>query len=281
MEAPQLEPRPVRVYFPDLEALVPARLEGAAVQAWLSAPIAGEPLYRRVLESLLLHEEAELILRDGRVARALAAELDENPCYGMRARCIPADCQLDPAWPAPMLELPGEGPLCGALEPFLERARASNTARRMSCRDALDHRPDAAGVVYRPAGSAESGPALLDEDQLRVFPSGSAEGLRALSLAALEGELPGHETAGRLEGNLLLGPRCSIAPGVRLAGVAAVGEESAVSSGVELRHGAAIGAGCYIGEGAVIEDALILDGTEIGPGEQVVGQVRYGKDVLA
>ena len=59
-----------------------------------------------------------------------------------------------------------------------------------------------------------------------------------------------------------------------LDGVAAVGAESYIAPSAMLCEGSIVGEQCYIGEGALVSDAVVLDGAHVAPGEFVLSVVR-------
>ena len=77
---------PIRVRLRGLTELVPAGLEGPDFRAWLTAPVAGEPLYKRILQVLLPLRILELVLEPGPTAEAVLSLFEERPIYNLKAR---------------------------------------------------------------------------------------------------------------------------------------------------------------------------------------------------
>jgi mannose-1-phosphate guanylyltransferase len=63
-----------------------------------------------------------------------------------------------------------------------------------------------------------------------------------------------------------------LAEGVRVAPGATFGD------GARLVAPAFVGAGCHVGAGAVVEDAVLWEGTALGPGERVVHAIAAGDE---
>lgn len=69
------------VILEGLENLAPKGVAGPALDAWLSAPIGGEPLYRRLFEPLIGSGVRYCIAEPGRIADALVRLTRRHPCY--------------------------------------------------------------------------------------------------------------------------------------------------------------------------------------------------------
>lgn len=76
---------------------------------------------------------------------------------------------------------------------------------------------------------------------------------------------------------LWLGAGAEIRPGARLEAPAALGAGVRVDSGARLGPGAFVGRGSRVGAGAVVREAVVWDGTLVGPGEVVERAIAAGK----
>jgi mannose-1-phosphate guanylyltransferase len=97
-------------------------------------------------------------------------------------------------------------------------------------------------------------------------------GTPARYLEASRDVLLGRVPLGRFEPARVLAASSELAEGVRIAPGATFGD------GARLVAPAFVGAGCHVGAGAVVEDAVLWEGTTLAPGERVVHAVAAGQD---
>ncbi|MEZ6195305.1 MAG: hypothetical protein R3F20_06220 [Planctomycetota bacterium] len=95
---------PTALYFDGLERLAPSLLRGVDLQAWLSAPLGGVPLYRRLFEPLVGAPSISCIAEPGRVANVIADLTRRRPAYG---RVLVADIYAA-AGPAELVAYPAQ-----------------------------------------------------------------------------------------------------------------------------------------------------------------------------
>jgi len=286
----------VRALIARLERLAPPGLHDDEVHAWLSAPIGGEPLYRRLLEPLVGLSVASLEVEDGRVGATLVRILERRPCFGLTA--VLSGRRPAPTLPdAATLVLPGDGLIEARADDVVRATLAAGRGAGgrgavaicpLGCEEgrgpalvaiapgvtldaAVGARPSSETAI---AFARRAGLAVSVRAGGRLRSVNTPERLRALARGAAEGALPAISPAGHREGSLLSGPGAEVARGVRAEGTVAVGGGSLVAAGARLGPGAIIGEGCYVGAGAVVEDAVLLDGCEVAPGERVQGVVR-------
>jgi hypothetical protein len=263
--------RPYTVSFFGIEALAPSHLGPADLRAWLMAPIAGEPLYRRLLEPLVGVNVARIRTTTGGVGRALAALVEERPVFGL-GDAFGADMKQATG----ELLLPGSGLISLDVSALIARAEAERLPYVVRAKRTL-HRSRGNSIFVRPAncqrGAFTSAPAQLEES-FKFSPTGSVKTLLASSKSALMRRLPGLEPAGVWRRGVLLGARATVKATVPEAARAAVGAGSRVEMNVLLGEGAIVGEGCLVGEGAHVEDSILLDGAWVRSGEMLCGAVR-------
>ncbi|HMS15833.1 MAG TPA: hypothetical protein PKA37_03260 [Planctomycetota bacterium] len=109
---------------------------------------------------------------------------------------------------------------------------------------------------------------------------GSAFDLRNATQQFLDGGCSAQLLNGRVVGGALVSPGAQIHRNAIVSGPVAVGPMSFVGPGVRLLPGAVVGAHCFVGEGAVLRDAVVLDGTRIEPGSCLEAAVRSGTQVF-
>lgn len=272
---------PSRVVLQNIQSLAPTELWDPDLWAWLAAPIGGEPLYRRLLESLVGVPVSRLELRDGRAARILQRILTENPCYGLEPHLVPTEGPLEP-YQHGTLVVDSRGVLQVDLGELVERGQRTGKPQLLA--GGVGFRADELGSVswYPPDATAKE---TIDGDDRMTsegmfLPTDSAEALRELAVLALEGDLVNHQVAGTFSGNTLVGPRADISGEAVTSGAVAVGAESIVGKRAILGHGTVLGVDCYVGADAVVMGSVILDGTIVGRGERIVDAVVSAKGQL-
>lgn len=255
----------------DVESLAPHGLGPTDLRAWLMAPIAGEPLYRRLVEPLLGLRVQGLRIGEGPVGVGLMKLLGERPVFG-----LPDPREPLRFGPAGELILPGAGLMGLDLRTLIESAEAlecphlargmDRTGSFLSC--SVFVRPEACSM--RPRSLAP----VARVQPFQFWKLGSATGLIQVTRDALYGRLPTIDAAGAWRGGVLLGPRVSlrtpIPAGVRIA----VGTESRVESGAVLGDGTIVGHRCLVGSGSHVENSVLLNGSRVHRGDDLRGMVR-------
>jgi Bacterial transferase hexapeptide (six repeats) len=215
--------------FEGLERLAPRGVAGPALDAWLSAPIAGDPLYRRLFEPLVGSGIRSCVAESGRVADALGRITRRHPCFSY---VLTSD---------PFLLSNGERrasfPAAGILD--LGPQSGGDTARL--------HRTDDASSLLNLSRMALEGD-LLGRPARGVF----------------EGEmLRGPETSiqdrVRVSGLCAVGARSRVASDVHLGPGAIIGEGCLIGEGARL-------ANCIVLDGAIIPAGAHLDDVIWFPG---------------
>lgn len=268
--------RPYIVSFFDIEALAPRHLGPADLRAWLMAPIAGEPLYRRLLAPLVGVNVAQIRLTTGCVGRALAAVVQERPVFGL-GDLLQADVGAE----AGELFLPGSGLIGLDVAALIARAEAEGRPLIAREKQAPGLSPRNSVFVRPPncrRGASSAAPALVGQ-RFEFSPTGSVKALLMASKSALRQRLAGLEPVGLWRRGVLLGARAHVQAILKEAAHAAVGAESRVEAKVLLGEGAIIGEGCLVGEGAQVEDSILLDGARVGNGELLCGAVRSASGI--
>ncbi|HVP67523.1 MAG TPA: NDP-sugar synthase [Anaeromyxobacteraceae bacterium] len=77
-------------------------------------------------------------------------------------------------------------------------------------------------------------------------------------------------------GGALVAPGACVEEGARLIAPALVARGAVVRSGAVVGPDAVVGAGCVVGRGAEVRRAVVWEGTEVGPGERIVGAIAAG-----
>ncbi|MGI8946093.1 MAG: sugar phosphate nucleotidyltransferase [Thermoleophilaceae bacterium] len=109
---------------------------------------------------------------------------------------------------------------------------------------------------------------------------GSLDELRQGTWDALEGAL-GIEVTGAPAGEGVVAGEGSSVEGVEIVdGPVWVGAGVSFGTGVRLIGPVAIGDGCRIGDGAALRDAIIFPGTEVAPGEILIGAIHGGTGII-
>ena len=276
--APKIE-SPIRVRLSGLADLAPADLDEGDFHAWLTAPIAGEPLYKRTLQVLLPLRIVELVLEPGPVGEAVLRLFEERPIYNLKASLAAHAHAVSPEDVATLVV-----PVGGLLEADLAGLQARGDAGTR-----IERRPVSlplqegrrAEVIYLPPGHSEEeidrGQPAVDE-YTKVPPilraTNHSVALRETAQRALENDLEAFPPLGDWKADLLLGKKTQVHPTARVIGKAAVGDGSVIGPGVVLGHGAIIGEGCELGEGVHLTHTMVLDGTVIEPGTRLLGLVR-------
>jgi hypothetical protein len=270
---------PIRVRLSDLASLAPADLDEGDFHAWLTAPIAGEPLYKRTLQVLLPLRIVELVLDPGPVGEAVLRLFEERPIYNLQARMAAHAHAVSPEDVATLV-VPVGGLLEADLAGLQGRGDAGTGIERTPVSLPLQE-GRRAEIVYLPAGhSAEE----IDkthppqDDYTPVPPilraTNHSVALRETAQRALENDLQAFPPVGTWREDLLLGDGAQVHPTARVIGKAAVGAGSVVGPNVVLGHGAIVGEGCMIGEGVRLTHTMVLDGTVLDPHTRLLGLVR-------
>lgn len=270
---------PIRVRLTNLAGLAPADLGQRSFRAWLTAPIAGEPLYKRTLGVLMPLRILELVLEPGAVGETVLELFEQRPIYNLKARMARHPQAVSPEHAATLLV-----PLGGLLEADLPGlvARGQRAGRTQRTPVGLPS-PEAKKleIVYLPPGhsAADFDPTSPATDVYSpappiLRPTAKSVSLRELGQRALEGDLGSITPAGPLEDGLLVGKGAEVDASVRVVGKAAVGAGSHVGPGVVLGPGAVIGEGCRVGSGAHVIHSMVLDGCHVEERERLLGVVR-------
>jgi hypothetical protein len=284
-----------RVLVYGVEDMVPSVLDDAEKRAWLSTPLAGAPLYRRLLEPLVGLNVAELdILDTGSAARALARLMATRGYFGTTPRLVAAEEIESMAieqlvlYPGNMLSLNARELTSRLMAAFSEGS--AGTILRMTERDGAGEAVVVAGraaqflkpeLLSKPTFECatdlakKSASRPISCDAIRGYRPGTPARLVDLARAALDEKL--FSPVGVYEDGVLIGPRAKICKGAVLDGAAAVGAESYIAPSAMLCEGSIVGEKCYVGEGALVSDAIVLDGAHVAPGEFVLSVVRGPK----
>ncbi len=277
---------PIRVRLTRFADLAIADLEEDDFLAWLTAPIAGEPLYKRTLQVLLPLRIAELVIDPGPVGEAVLRLFEQRPIHNLKARMAPTAHAVSPRDIATLV-VPVGGLLeadLGGLQARGERAdRIERTPVSLPLQDARRIE-----IVYLPPGHSqeEINPAEPAQDDYTPAPpilrtTNTSVGLRETAQRALENDLQAFPPVGKWRDDLLLGPGAEVHPSVRVIGRAAVGAGSVVGPDVVLGHGAIVGEECRIEERVHLTHTMVMDGTRIPAGTRLLGLVRVpsGRDI--
>jgi len=270
---------PIRVRLSGLSDLAPADLDEGDFHAWLTAPIAGEPLYKRTLQVLLPLRIVELVLEPGPVGEAVLRLFEERPIYNLKARLAAHAHAVSPEDVATLVV-----PVGGLLEADLAGLQARGDAGTRIERTPVSlplQEGRRAEVIYLPPGHSEEeidqGQAASD-DYTQVPPilraTNHSVALRETAQRALENDLEAFPPVGEWKTDLLLGRNAEVHPTARVIGKAAVGAGSIIGPGVVLGHGAIVGEGCELGQNVHLTHTMVLDGTVIEPGTRLLGLVR-------
>ncbi len=286
MPSPTPSEKPIRVRLSGLADLAPTDLEEDDFHAWLTAPIAGEPLYKRTLEVLLSLSIAELVLEPGPVGEAVLRLFEERPIYNLKARMAAHAMAASPEDIATLV-VPVGGLLEADLAGLQRRGDESGKIERTPVSLPLQE-GRRAEIIYLPAGHSADEidfdqPALDEYTQVPPIlrATNHSVALRETAQRALENDLQAFPPVGTWRQDLLLGEGAEVHPSVRIIGKAAVGAGSIVGPRTVLGHGAIIGEGCKIGENVHLTHAMVLDGTVIEAGSRLLGLVRLpsGREV--
>lgn len=273
--------------------LVPEGLDRPSIAAWLAAPIGGVALARRVLEPLLGLGVRVVEVVSDRAAPAFASAVNGGSCFGIVAGVIDS-AEAVSANDRPLVVLPCSGIATADLADAL-RAADSGDGDRWAIVPLLgdDGTRSVAVVAGRNApktpllkddlteehvraSAVALGVQLVRREWGRFHRTDSPVALRHVAQAAISGSWRGGSPIGTWQGPVLVGARARLGRETSGGGTAAVGEESFVAQGAEIGDGAVIGVRCYVGPSALVRDAVILDGSEVRPGETVEGVVRCG-----
>ena len=281
-----------RIILYGIGRLFPGGLDTAERVDWLRAPLAGAPLYRRMLEPIhALGADIIDVVDSGPGSRAFVELLTEHPCFGLRARLL-APQGFQGLVSEPLLIVPASGLFSIDLDEIVsalydgDDSLAPVTVTSMVCSD-----EDSEPLVAVPAGivlsrdlipepyiaeliddAAGVGRELVTRGEERLWRVDSPAALHEVARAALQERT--YDAVGDLSGSLLLGAHAKVSPDAVVDGVAAVGANSFVAPGAMLTDGAIIGEDCYIAEGALVSDAIVLDGTRLAPGDCVMSTVH-------
>ena len=270
---------PVRVRLIGLAELAPADLRGPDFRSWLTAPIAGEPLYKRVLQALLPLRILELVLEPGPAGETILDLFQERPIYNLRARMARHPHAVSPA-DAATLVVPMGGLLEAELAGMVARGARSGRVERTPVNVTGPDSTRRAEILFLPPGHSDeevdvSSPP--EDDYLPVppilRPTDSSVALRELAQRALEGDLGTIHPVGTWHDDLLLGEGAVVDPQARTIGKTAVGAGSRIEARAVLGPGAIVGENCIVRSGAHLTHAMVLDGSEVGAGLRLLGGV--------
>jgi hypothetical protein len=259
---------------------------------WLSAPMGGYPLYRRLLESLLPLRPSMLAIEPGLGVHAFEALMHSGPQLGLRT--ISVDRFLNEPFAR------DEG---FAIHTFTGLDSAITTRMIVEHQQqlrtpALLARSGVSSSLLLQAGTITDPRAILDHvlgdvsDWEAQWPdasvsnlgapmqTGSATQLKATARNYLDLLSAARILNGTPLKGVLISPRAKVHRKATLTGPVAIGEGSFVSRHAVLHEGAIIGENCFIGAGAIIEDAVVLSGTRIEPGFHLKEGVRIGEQVF-
>jgi len=274
------EPNSIRVRLTGLNDLAPDSISGGDFRAWLTAPIVGEPLYKRILSVLLPLSIQELVLEPGPVSDAVLTLFEERPIYNLRARMALSARAASPEHTATLVV-----PVGGLLEAdLLGLQRRGEQTRRIERTPV--HLPGQTTrpkpeIIYLPPGrrqdeidvnQAPSDPCSQVPPIMR--PTDTSVYLRELTLRTLEGDLASLVPTGEMRDGILFGPDAEVAPGVRVVGNVAIGARSRVATGCVLGPGAVAGEDCVLGANSHVIHSIVLDGCVVPPGERLLGVIR-------
>lgn len=270
---------PIRVRLSGLADLAPADLDEKDFHAWLTAPIAGEPLYKRTLQVLLPLRIVELVLEPGPVGEAVLRLFEERPIYNLKARMAPGEFAASPE-DVSTLVVPVGGLLEADLAGLQRRGMMGNRIERTPVSLPLQE-GRRAEIIYLPPGRSAEEIDFGDPpaDEYTMVPpilraTNHSVALRETAQRALENDLEAFPPLGEWREELLLGEGATVDPSVRVIGKAAVGAGSKIGSRVVLGHGSIVGEGCVIGDGTHLTHAMILDGTVLEPNTRLLGLVH-------
>ena len=289
--------RPFHLAIARASALVPDWVQTAHMIPWLSAPIAGRPLMRRILETFVgcdvqsLHLDLSRKNPSSQTGIAQALNQDIEPCFGMSTEPLLT-------WTT---RKRGDDDIVaiyrpGSIDPTALRVALISQSMEQQPTVQSVHNGEG-GLLLCPARAISN--ATMLEDLLSASPQGwqellphqgsewktlqpgvgSALDLLRLAQESLHGEPGLYSPFGQDHGGLLLGPGARIHRKAQVLGRCAVGAGSYVAPHATLHEGAVIGRNCYIGTQAHIKDAIVLDGTRIVAGELVRHCVRIGPHV--
>ena len=274
------EPNSIRVRLTGLNDLAPDSISGEDFRAWLTAPIVGEPLYKRILSVLLPLSIQELVLEPGPVSDAVLTLFEERPIYNLRARMALSARAASPEHTATLVV-----PVGGLLEAdLLGLQRRGEQTRRIERTPV--HLPGQTTrpkpeIIYLPPGrrqdeidvnQAPSDPCSQVPPIMR--PTDTSVYLRELTLRTLEGDLASLVPTGEMRDGILFGPDAEVAAGVRVVGNVAIGARSRVATGCVLGPGAVAGEDCVLGANSHVIHSIVLDGCVVPSGERLLGVIR-------
>lgn len=272
-------PNPVRVRLAGLGELCPPDLSSTDRRAWLTAPIAGEPLYKRVLQVLLPLRITELVLEPGATSETVLELFEERPIYNLKARMAQNPLATSPD-DAGTIVLPIGGFLEADLGGLVMRGQSGDRVERTPVNVAGPDATRRAEIVYLPPGHsvAEFAPDSSPSDDYLpappiLRPTDTSVGLRELAQRALEGDLATIHPVGTWRGDQLLGDDADVSTGIRTIGKVAVGNGSSVAAGSVLGPGAIIGEDCQVEAGAHLTHAMVLDGARVEAGARLLGGI--------
>jgi len=252
---------PLHVHLADLERLCPEGLGPDDLRAWLRAPIAGEPLLKRLLQPLVGLPVDRITARPSRAAEALDACL---PLFGFHL-------DLEDGLEDAHVVLPAQGLLEVDLATLLQRAERAEVQLRADAVDACGARVGRLRVRLGKRGPSTCAQAL---SSLRLWTTGTAFELLSTSRRALEGDVKNLTPGGRWIDALLTAPHARCRGEIVPPGPASLGEDSIVEAGALLEPGAIVGDACFVGRSARVGNALILDGSTVHAGAELRDVVR-------
>lgn len=278
MSEPKTADTPIRVRLAGFADLAPADLDETDMRAWLTAPIAGEPLYKRALQVLLPLRIAELVLEPGPVGEAVHRLFQERPIYNLKARMAPDELARSPEDIATLV-VPVGGLLEADLAGLQARGDRSGRIERTPVSLPLQEGRQVE-IVYLPPGhgAEEIDRSQSASDEYTRLPpvlraTNHSVGLRETAQRALENDLEPFPPVGEWHEDLLLGKGAEVHSLARVIGKAAVGAGSVVGPRVVLGHGAMVGERCRVEEAAQLTHAMVLDGTAVPAGKKLLGTV--------
>jgi hypothetical protein len=273
-------PNSIRVRLTGLNDLAPDSISGGDFRAWLTAPIVGEPLYKRILSVLLPLSIQELVLEPGPVSDAVLTLFEERPIYNLRARMAPSKQAASPEHTATLV-VPVGGLLEADLLGLQRRGEQTHRIERTPVHLPGQTTRPKPEIIYLPPGRRQD---EIDKDQPPsdpcsqvppiMRPTDTSVYLRELALRTLEGDLASLVPAGEMRGGILCGPNATVTPGVRVVGNVAVGARSRTSTGCVLGPGAVIGEDCTLEANTHVIHSIVLDGCTVAEGERLLGVIR-------
>ncbi len=270
----------IRVRLTGLDDLAPDSIKGEDFRAWLTAPIVGEPLYKRILSVLLPLSIQELVLEPGPVSDAVLSLFEERPIYNLRARMAPSATAASPEHTATLVVPVGgllEADLLGLQRRGEQTGRIERTPVHLPGQT-VRPKPE---IIYLPPGRSqdEINPDQAPSDPCSqvppiLRPTDTSVYLRELALRTLEDDLAGLTRSGEMRDGVLCGEDAQLGDGIRVVGNVAIGARSRAGNGCVLGPGAVVGEDCVLGENVHIIHSIVLDGSKVEAGDRLLGLIR-------